>query len=171
MPKWKWSCYSQSRSWQEKCYHNIFLLHFPEPRTWFGFLRQMARLGFFPTTLCRGRGSNPRLVSRVAPCPGPFEGRSTDWPTAPRHHSKICAYIYLKIIHRKSLTAIGPSFPTTTTATTISTPTTKRTTATRTSTGSRKGSFPETRLQLKTCSHWLWVLTSRGLGGLASEGY
>ena len=53
-------------------------------RSYFRAIRHMARLGFFPTTLlCLGQHSNPCHSSWSDPV-GPFDGRSTDWFTAPR---------------------------------------------------------------------------------------
>ena len=41
---------------------------------------------FLPTTKCRSRGSNP-CQSKEMHRLGTFEGRSTDWATAPRHET------------------------------------------------------------------------------------
>ena len=38
---------------------------------------------FFPTTLCRGQGSNPHQSVELH-WPGTFEGHPTDWASAPR---------------------------------------------------------------------------------------
>ena len=54
---------------------DFFLLLFPKVRTYFHVQLQVAREGFFPTTLCLGQDSNPR--KRVAPL---FEGPLMDAP-------------------------------------------------------------------------------------------
>ena len=90
----------------ENCFHYLFS---PNPRIYIRSLRpQMALPGyvyqrFFPNALCCGRGSNPRQQSCTDP--GPFEGPSTNWATAPRQeYGNLKSAPFLKMIrleHRR----------------------------------------------------------------------